>query len=328
MSCSLNDIVTLGLCPDDGESLSGFTLLQADGISIKNLANIADETTISGVALAMQKKELSITQVKNDFIAALQTNRVVTTLSNQIYKSARFLVNEDNSTYSGYRGQTLHKVPNRGKLRQTILKSLECYPLESGNTTIKIDDGVNEYTVAVTVVGGQINTFDADNTELFPFIIDPQSSSIEVTIDQSEILFAKSEIICHAGCNGTSPNDCGWVDGWTGTGAIKMEGYGLNLNFYCECDYSQILCDMATGYVGELIWLKWQINIFREHLKSNRFNNWVIYKADQINEQILPDLIDQYNTKWNALMAGSFGILKSYNDSCLNCRGIRNVVVI
>lgn len=327
MAC-LDQIVTLGICPDDGASLSGFTLLQADGISLKNLANIADEDNITGVNLAMEKKTLSITQVKNDFIAALQSNRIVTTLSNQEYKSARFITGIDGGTYAGYRGQTLHKVPFRGKLRKTVLKSIDCYPLQSGNTTIRIDDGVNVYNYNVTVVANQVNTFDADVLSGFPFEIDKQSNSIEVTIDQTSIAFAKSEIICHKGCNGTAPNNCGWVDGWTGTGAIKAEGYGLNLNFYCECDYGQILCDLANSYVGELIWLKWQINIFKEQLKSNRFNNWVIYNQEQINETILPDLISQYNSRWNALMEGSLGILKSYGDDCLNCRGVRWQVTI
>lgn len=321
MSC-LNNIVSLGLC-DDVDSLSGFTLLQADGMSIKNLANIADETTRRGIDLALQKKQLAIIEVKNDFIAALHSNRIVTNVSIQNYHSAGFLPNANDGIYAGYRGQTIHKIPKRGKLSKMYIKEIQCYPLTSGNTTIKIDDGINVYTYNVAVVANQVNVFDADSLSGFPFEVNKMTHAVEVTIDQSQILFAKSNIICHKGCSGNVPNPCGWVDGWTGTQAVKSEGFGLNIVFYCECDYEQILCDLAKTYIGELIWLKWQMGIFREHLNSNRFNNWVVYNQEKITQTILPDLNERYTTKWNALMQGAFGILKSYNDECLNCRGVR-----
>ncbi len=54
MAC-LDNIVTLGVCPDEAESTSGLKLMQAAGISIKNLAEIANETYGSGVELAIEK---------------------------------------------------------------------------------------------------------------------------------------------------------------------------------------------------------------------------------------------------------------------------------
>jgi len=85
---------------------------------------------------------------------------------------------------------------------------------------------------------------------------------------------------------------------------------------------------MPKTFIGELIWLKWQINIYKEHLKSNRFNNWVIYNDDRIQEYILPELQTEYTDKWNALMQGLPEILKTYQDSCLICRGARWVVTL
>ena len=64
-------LVSLGDCPDE-ESSSGFTLMTAPGISTEILANIANENYLSGKELAMQKKNLTLNQVKNDFIGALQ----------------------------------------------------------------------------------------------------------------------------------------------------------------------------------------------------------------------------------------------------------------
>lgn len=326
MNGCLRNIVTLGICPDAGESLSGFTLMQADGISLKNLANIADDSTVKGTDLAMQKKELSINQVYNDFIAALQSQNIITNLTVKEHYSASFVTNQNNGIYSGFRGQTLHKVHTRDGLKKQKITSIECYPLTSGNTTLRIDDGRSVYNYPVTVIANQVNVFDESNLSGLPLIVDAQT--IEITIDQSEILFAKSSIICHKGCGGQMPNDCGWVDGWNGIAATKNEGYGLNIKFSCECDYGRILCDLSKSFIGEIIWLKWQINIFREQLKSNRFNNWVIYNGEKIQNEILPDLTQQYNEKWNALMNGVYNILKSYNDDCLNCRGRRWVVNI
>lgn len=324
MSC-LDNIVSLGYCSDETPSLSGFTLSQAAGISILNLADTATETYGQGIAMAEAKKTLSILQVKNDFIGALQANKIVTTISEPTYQSSVFNTSVNNGTYAGYRGITVHKsgTYRGGRLRKTFIKSIQLYPLSSGETTINIEDGYNSYSYAVEVVGGQVNTFNEDNLDNFPFVMAENFDTIRITVDNTNIAFASSVITCMKGCNGTVPNPCGWVDGWDGTRAIKAEGYGINVEFYCQCDYEQVLCDLAKSFMGELIWLKWQINIFDEQYKSNRFTDWVVYGHEEIQKVILPDLERQYNNKWNALMNGVFGILQTYKDDCLNCRSIR-----
>ncbi len=103
---------------------------------------------------------------------------------------------------------------------------------------------------------------------------------------------------------GHSQTGCGYANGWDGSIPVKSEGYGVNVQFYCECDYTQILCDLAPSYSGELIWLKWQILLFEEQLMSNRFNDWVIYNEEQIQNTHLPQLRSAYNNKWNSLMQG------------------------
>lgn len=323
MSC-LDNLVSLGLCPDDGASESGLTLMQADGISVKNLANITDDKNASGIELAMQKKTLSIIQVQNDFIAALHANRVMTNMSEAPISAANFVTSGNVGLYSGYRGLTLHRVHRKGTLRKLIIDAVELYPLTSGTITLRIDDGFNVYSYSgIAVTANQVNVLDADVVDNFPMTVNDASNEVKITVEQSSVTFAQSSITCLKGCNGSVPNDCGWVDGWSGTGAIKGEGYGVNVVFHCACDYAQILCNMPKQFIGELIWLKWQINIFKEQLKSNRFNNWVVYQSEKINEIVLPELINEYNGKWEAIMQGIPDLLKRYNDSCLNCRGLR-----
>lgn len=323
----LNELVTLGVCPDDGNSTSGFTLLQADGITVKNLANIASDS--GGIELAMGKKKLSILQFQNELIAALHANKVVTNVVNKTHSAATFNIAENNGLYAGYRGLTVHKVPQRGALRKMVIEAIECYPLADGTVTLKIDDGLNVFTYNnISVIGGNINVLDGDILTGFPLTVRDEATSVKITIDQSSVLFSKSNIVCMKGCSGEPPNDCGWVDGFNGVDAVKSEGFGLNVKFKCECDYVSILCNMNKTLIGELLWLKWQINIFKEHLSSNRFNNWVVYNEKKLNEVVLPDLMGDYNTKWTALMGGLYDILRQYNDICLNCRGVRWVVTL
>lgn len=324
MSC-LDTIVTLGICPDEEASLSGFKLINAPGISIKTLANTANETYVKGTELAMQKKELALIQVKNDFIGALQANKIVTTISDPVYDTCQFNTGASVGTSDLLRGMTMHKVGHRSKLRQQYIEAIECYPVTDGEGLIKIYDGYNVYTYAVDLIGGEVNVFDSSNLSGFPFLTNPLSSSYKVLL-LTDVEMISTVITCKTGCGGAPKNDCGWAEGWDGTQSVKSEGYGLNIRFYCSCNYEQILCDLAKSFSGELIWLKWQISIFEEQLKTDRFNNWVIYNADKLPDEIKV-LENKYATKWNDLMNGLLGILQSYRDQgCLNCQGKRVVV--
>lgn len=322
MSC-IDNIVTLGICPDAGASLSGLTLLQAAGMSPKNMANIATEQYVQGTTLAMQKKELAIIQFQNDFIGALQANKVATTITNTEYETAVFNTTKSVGIYYGERGTVLHKnLRWKGNLRRTFIKEIQLYPFASGDVDITLSVGNNTYTYPVTLVANQVNVFDSETLGGFPFEIPYYVHNVTVKVDNSTIQFASADILCKTGCGGTLPNDCCWADGWDGEKQVRKEGYGVNLVFYCHCDYEKIICDLSKSFTGELIWLKWQIAIFDEQYKSNRFTNWVIYNQERLPD-IINDLNNQYNKKWNDLMNGLFAILQNYKDDCLNCRGIR-----
>lgn len=313
-----DNIVTLGISPDDGASLSGLQLIQAPGISIKTLNQTANENYISGVKLAMVKKALALTQFQNDFIGALQSNKVLTTINEPIYDTSVFNPNVSVGASPLERGIMLQRNTSyRGTLRKLMLKTINLYPLSSGNATIKIYDGFTETSYQVTLVANQVNTFQST------YEVNPYSHGIKVLVLAPDISFASSQVICGQGCNNSMPNPCGYANGWDGQYKQKNEGYGINVQFYCHCDYSQIITDMASSFTGQLIWLKWQILIAEEQYSTDRFNFMCIYRRDDIQKNILPDLQNQYNSKWNEMMAGLFQILKTYQDDCLNCRGIR-----
>jgi hypothetical protein len=336
VSC-LDQIVSLGLCPDDGESLSGYKLIDAPGITLKNLSNIADDSYIQGTTLAMAKKSMAINFVRNDLLASLQVNEVANMTYNKVYDCAEFVPGMNMGQSALERGVTIHTVKYRqGGLRQTRIKAIQVYPLTSGDGELKIYDGEynkNGYFIGkifswpVSFVAGQVNTFDESNLSGFDYSL--LHKEAKVLIDAPTVSFSSSVLTCLQGCNGTTPNDCGWVDGWDGMKSVKAEGYGINLLFYCECNYDQILCDLSKTFTGELIWTKWQILIFEEQLMSNRFNNWVIYNQEKITDYVIPNLVNQYNARWSALMDGISNILSQYRDDCITCKNkIRWVVNI
>ncbi len=320
MGC-IENIVTLGICDDD-VSTSGLTLMQAAGMSPKNLENTASEQYVSGVRLATIKKQVAITLLKNDFIGVLIGNNIATTIADPIYDTSTFIPGVDMGLYAGARGVTLHANNSNyhGRLRKRKITGISCYPLTSGNADIQIVDVISGVTTitpfAATFVANRINTFKIDYT--------CENDTVKVLIDNTDINFASAPISCMKGCNNSMPNNCAWADGWDGTAAVKSEGYGINVMFKCHCDYDQIICDLAPTFTGELIWLKWQELVFDEQYKTNRFSSWVIYNREDIATVVLPQIREQYVKKWNDMVSGAlFNILKTYRDDCLNCRGVR-----
>ncbi len=321
MSC-LDNIVTLGLCEGE-ENLSGFTLMNAAGMSPVNGERIASEQYGNGITLFNAKKQIAINTVRNDFLGVLQANNIATTIADKLYDTSSFDTSKDMGNYTGFRGVKVHGVHAgvRGGLRKLKIKAIQCYPLVSMGGEIKILDfesGVEiTTTIPVTFVANQLNTF----TLPIPYIA--KNPQIAVVIDNSVQHFASSIITCKRGCNGTANNPCAWSNGWDGTQEVRHEGYGINVQFFCTCDYDSLMCDLSKPYLGELIWLKWQEYVFDEQRKTNRFNAWVTYNRDDLVTYI-HEIQGQYSAKFNSMLSGGlFNILKNYRDECLQCRGLR-----
>ncbi|MBW7913075.1 MAG: hypothetical protein H3C54_05095, partial [Taibaiella sp.] len=63
------------------QSLSGLDLMDAPEISIKNLANIANEEYTTGLNLAKKKVQQAIILVRNDMMSVMAANKVIPNLS-------------------------------------------------------------------------------------------------------------------------------------------------------------------------------------------------------------------------------------------------------
>lgn len=326
MAC-LDNIVTLGISDDCEETnTSGFTLMMAPAMSPINLEKIATEQYVQGVRLAEAKKQLAIKLVKTDLLNVLQANNIATVIANPEYTAGNFNQTVDMGTYAGYRGIAVHGVATRHRnerLRKRKVKTIELFPLTSGTGEVVIREYQNGLWVdipySVNFVANQVNVINVNYV--------PSSGNFYVLADNTTINFASLNITCKKGCNGAT-NPCAWIDGWNGTAEVKTEGYGVNITFECYCDYDQILCDLSNSFAGQLIWYKWQQLILEEQVKTNRFNSWVKYNVEALENRWIPEVKNEYANTWNTFVGGLFNMLKNYQSECVDCRGIRKVVNI
>lgn len=318
-SC-LDGIVTVSdVCSGTREcSSSGYDLMDAPEISINNLAAIANEKYISGLNLARSIVINATRMIKNDLIATLNTNGILTNVQNAQYTTS-FNNNAIVPASALERGITLFRNPSiRGNLKKVLIQKVEIYPSSSGNTVLKVYDNGLVSSYSISLVAGQINEFQINH--------EMSGNYARVLVDNSTIDMYSTTISCKTGCGGSAPNPCGYAQSYDGTSENRSaEGYGLNVYFSCQCNYDEFMCDLSQTYVGELIWLKSRIMLIDEQLRTNRFNDWVTYnRTDLLNFKA--DLTNQYVNRWNALVSGMYGILQNYRDDCIICRGIQWVV--
>lgn len=319
MSC-LDNIIQIGDC--DTASLSGLDLFDAPEISLKTLADTANEEYVSGLALANAKYDLAKTLVKNDVISALALNNITPIINDTYYQTGTFKTGTVLTAAALERGQTIYRTSQRGTLRKMIIHTIKVYPFATVNgVNLRIydsypNDGTGTVTTySVNLVANQVNEFDVDYTVLGRYA--------RVVLDDTSVAVASSYLTCMTGCGGSLPNDCGFTKGWNGTKEISAkEGYGIIVDFSCRCDYDELLCGLARTFIGEIVWLKTRILLMQEHLKTDRLNNWIVYDRTEAKD-FLNDLENEYQTKWNVFYKSMPTLLTTYRDDCLQCKGIQ-----
>lgn len=316
-----NIISVRDMCNEEAvTSLSGLDLMDAPEISAKNLANIANEEYVTGLNLARKKVEQATILVRNDLMSAMAANNVLPNLSAKRYSTGEFKTSINYPAEAKERGLTLYKNRKiKGELRKLTIHNVHVYSLTNAESVwLKIYDDyaggiVSSYSVDLEA--DKVNTFNVEYTV--------NGSFARVLLDGTNVSVAGTYLSCFTGCNGTMPNDCGYTKGWYDEKEISgKEGFGINLEFSCVCDYEQLLCDMAQAYVGELVWLKARVLLMEEHLRTNRLNNWVVYGREETKEYLV-DVENQYREKWKVFIDALPAILKQFRDDCLVCNGIR-----
>lgn len=304
-------------------SLSGLDLMDAPELSIRNLANIANEEYVTGMQLAQRKVQQATLLVRNDFMSILAANRVMPQLAERQYTTGEFRAATTFPAEAKERGLTLYRNTRiKGTLRKLYINSIQVYPLaDATGAELKIYDDAGGGTVSVYNIDLNANTVNT-----FRVNYEVKGNFARVLLNGTDIPVASSFLTCFTGCNGTLPNDCAYTRGWYDDKEISgKEGFGINVEFNCSCDYEQLLCDMARTYIGEIVWLKSRVLLLEEHLRTNRLNNWVVYGREE-TQQYLTDVENQYRDKWRIFADAVPGILQQFKDDCLQCNGVKWVV--
>lgn len=317
MSC-LDNIVIVSGCDALTQSTSGYDLMKAPEITVKNLAKVANEKYVSGLQMARSILDASILDIKSDFLQILAANNYAVSVSAMTYSSSDFDTSKSYPATNKERGLVFYKRSHNGKsLRNAIIKSVSVLPLANvANAIIKIEDNGLIYSYPTTLTANLINTID-----IYHPVNGPEA---KVTVSGVNMPVASSKLICYDGCSGAK-NECGHVKGYNGDGVIAMkEGYGVAIEFTCDCDYDRILCDLSRSFVGKLIYLKARIGLLDERLNTDRLNALVLYGAEEAAIK-KAELEQEYTAQWDVFVKSMPKILQSYKGECISCRDIRIV---
>lgn len=320
MSNCLDNIVSVKGCDGvKGDSLSGLDIFDAPEISLNNLANIANEEYISGLALAQDKIRLACKMVKNDLQSVMAAANVLPNLTDITYTAATFKPNKTVGLSSVQRGLVLNRNAKiQGAMTKQVIHNVYIYPfISKSDVSVYVYDqwaGGTLTTYSIDLTANQTNTLNIEYTVL--------GNYARVYIQDADVSFASSYLTCFTGCDGRMPNACGYVKGWYDDHTINTrEGYGINIDFSCACDYDELLCGLSKGTLGNIVWMRARYELMESLIKTNRLNNWTIYNRDEAKE-FTKELYNQYVIDWNTFAQSLPNVLKNMRDSCLDCRGI------
>lgn len=313
--CLKNIVSVKDYCNLDNnqESLSGYELMTAPELSLSTIqAMIKDDQTKTRDFLISQL-DLATLEIRNDFLGVITANEYVANISEEVFESSSFgsdLLPASNLE----RGLSWYAVSNQynsikaAKIQNIYLNSNE----DKNGVVIKIYDGDSLSSFTVNVKVG-INTFAVN----YPI----KSRFIKVVMDSNQIITRSTTLTCFIGCNGTTPNKCGYTKAVNGDVVSTKESFGLGISFSCFCDFEKILCNLGKEYVGKLIYLKTRIILLDNRIMSDRNNNLIVYGREEAMTK-KSELVAEYNFTWNILVKSLPGIMKKYNSDCITCTGI------
>lgn len=293
-------------------SSSGYDLMDAPEIDAAKINDIANTEYNTGLKILKNCVRLALRDIETDFISVLSANKISANTNSYDVTTGNFSAQNINSG-SGQKGIVIHKQGNSG-IKKLRIKKIRIYPVNDHESVqLKFIDSNKESVLNIALTGGKVNEFATDY-----FV---EGNDVKILLDGVETY--SSELTCLLGCNGTIPNDCGYVKGWNGSAETQREGFGVNAVFSCECDYSQILCQQSKNFVGLLIWLKSRIYVLEERIHSSRINPFIIYGQEDAKNQRI-ELINEYNSKWNIFIETIPNLIKG-NDDCFDCKKSRVV---
>ncbi|WP_312208278.1 hypothetical protein [Empedobacter sp.] len=317
-SCLSNIVSVSNPCSEIKElSTSGYDILDAPELNKSNISQIAGSDNPNGYEFLKEQLKFATRDVTNDFIALLNTNNLITKIYNNSISTGEFN-NGYTNTANNDQGITIHrnlKNIRPDSIKKLIIQSVLIYPMDDHDSTILfIEDGQETKEIPIQLIGGKINKFSINHRI--------ENSSVNIYL--KNISTYASNLTCLVGCNGTIPNECGFVKGYNNGNEVQREGFGINAVFTCECDYESLLCRYSKSYVGKIIFLKTRANILKERIHNDRINSFIIYGRDEA-EKLSIELENEYRETWNAFVESVPNLLINDTD-CIDCQKVKIVV--
>lgn len=316
----LQSIISLReICDESGDlsqSLSGFDLFDLPGMSIRQAADIADEEYISGKALLIDKRRLATLKIKNDLLAALQSNNYIPQTVTNVFRTGTLRRNGEARIVQplnndGYRGNVIYANRADCALRKLFISEVYIKSDYDGETTLRITDDTNVYDYDVTLTAGAINAITVNFAA--------EGKVVEILLPDSIAVYSVNP---NCGCGGSS-NECARILGMFGSSTTNNEGFGIWADVQCACDYDHLLCVLGKqGLMGEILMYKTGIEVMDERLKTDRLNYFTTYGRDEAKET-KAEWYREYVDKWNILINSLPGVLPGIDRcGCIECGGM------
>lgn len=307
----IDNIISIPDGCSESTSLSGFSIFDLPGISIKRANKIADEDYVNGITLIRDKNRIALLKIKNDIIAYLQGNGYYASTIKSIWqtKSEVRTTTISAGTAGQYRGIVLYTKQKNCLLNKMFIPAVYVKTNVTGELVIRVEDGVNYYNFAYDSIAG--------STLRVPINYTAETDEVKIMLPSDTVVYS---IEPNCQCNRKPKSDCATVMGISNNTVTKTESYGIYADVQCVCDYTSLLCHFAKmGLMGEIVLYLTGALIAEEATMTDRLGFETTYGKEQW-EQKKGEWLHEYGQKWNTLIASMPGMLPKLDKcGCIEC---------
>lgn len=318
MACIDNIIGVRGVCGNsDTESFSGYYANDYPGITLQSASNSNNENTLTGYNYLVDLSRRMSMKLNNDILAYINSNYRVNTLQAGMWSTGVYDTRVISAGNVGNRrGIVVYKKDLRCTFKKIKLQRIRIYSTQTANTTLRIADTLGVvYTVNVSLTQDVIKELEVN--KIF------NGNEIQITLPDNIAVYSNKPN-CGIGCGGTAKSECVRVMGVNGSQLNTTEGYGIEADIDCVCDFSTLICNMASD---KIIWQSafelYGAMFYDEMIKNQRLNYLTIYKSDQIKEQAQQGF-ESYRNYFEQAMQGFRRYIVQLDGGCkcVDCSGL------
>lgn len=324
-NCLTESLQIKGLC--EGENCADFYLNDFVDVSVKDLANTANESELSGMAFGKQLIRRAGVKLMGAIQTLIPSNYSVNKAINSICSMCDF----NSLTGTGSVGITIQNTSDSiGNFTQ--ITSLKISTTTIGPEVIIIDDGVNPMFLPITLNGG-VQQLEITNYETNQNLIKVYFQNPLVVLNMVNCP-VESNCGCGRSVESTAKNFQikGLLDG-----NIVVTQYGFMPCITTSCNFDYMMCEIAKTN-KQLIAYAMALLIQKDYLDRLLTTDRLNKKTIMADSATVSDYRDMADKKYNEVVYGSLdgygkpakaGIkqiiednLKNKKDSCIMCTSL------